>query len=121
MSPRKIQTYQSLIDPNDSSVLFIDYQEAMLTRLPNTEQLRIRTNIGFLAKGVSEIGLPMFFFRTAIPDEAGTLIEELKTIAESATVFTRDQQDIWQSSAFTDRLNKSGRKTLIVAGLMAVF
>jgi len=112
MPPQKIQTYQSLIEPNDGSVLFIDFQEAMLARLPSTEQLKIRTNISLLAKNVSEIGLPMFFFRYSLPDKAGALIEELKTVAESAVVFTRDQQDIWQDSAFSDQSRKSGRKTL---------
>jgi len=117
MPPQKIQIYQSLIEPSDSSVLFVDFQEAMLARLPSTEQLKIRTNISLLAKCVSELGLPMFFFRYALPDKAGALIEELKTVAESAVVFTRDQQDIWQDSVFSDQLRKSGRKTLIVAGL----
>jgi isochorismate hydrolase len=60
----------------------------------------------------------MFFFRYALPDKAGALIEELKTVAESASIFTRDQQDIWQDSAFSDQLRKSGRKTLILAALM---
>jgi len=74
------------IEPNDSSVLFIDFQEAMLARLPRTKQLKIRTNISLLAKNVSEIGLAMFFFRYALPDKAGEPIEELKTVAGSATV-----------------------------------
>ena len=32
--------------------------------------------------------------------------------------FTRHQQDIWQDSAFSNQLRKSGRKTLIVAALI---
>jgi nicotinamidase-related amidase len=84
MPPPKLQTDQSLIDPNDSCVLFIDFQEALLARLPVAEQLKIRANIRLLAKSVSEIGLPMFVFRYALPGAAGALFEELKTVAESA-------------------------------------
>ncbi|MFA6318226.1 MAG: isochorismatase family protein [Elusimicrobiota bacterium] len=107
------------IDPQDAVMLLIDHQSGLFQLVQDMDLPRLRANVAALAR-LSKLAKLPTFTTASVPDGAnGPLIPEIQQNNPDAVFIPRTGQiDAWDNPAWVQAVEKTGRKTLIVAGTL---
>ncbi len=110
---------KSMIDPNDAVMLLIDHQSGLFELVKDIDLPKLRTNVAALAK-VSRLAKIPTFTTASVPDGPnGPLIPEIHQYNPEAVYIPRTGQiNAWDNPAWVEAIEKTGRKTLIIAGTL---
>lgn len=108
-----------MIDPNDAVMLLIDHQSGLFQLVKDMEVSVLRANITALAK-VSRLAHLPTFSTASVPDGPnGPLIPEIHRHNPEAVYIPRTGQiNAWDNPAWVAAIEKTGRKTLLIAGTL---
>src|SRR5262245_9673332 len=109
--------YLKLLTPQDSAIVFIDYQPQMSFGVANIERSLLMNTVTLLAKVAKEFKVPTVL--TAVETEAfsGYVWPQLLDVFPGQPVVERSSMNSWDDAGFRKAIEATGRKNIILAGL----
>jgi nicotinamidase-related amidase len=108
-------TYTPL-DPKHVAILFADLQTGIIELAATNEATRVRRGVSALAKLAQLFEIPAIV--TTAPSEGGVRVTpEIAAALGDLPLHTRTTTDAFTHAATRDAIVKTGRKTLLVAGV----
>jgi nicotinamidase-related amidase len=110
---------KTMIDPDDAVMLLIDHQSGLFQLVADIDLLTLRNNVCALAK-VAHLGKIPTFTTASVPDGPnGPLIPEIHQFNPDAVYIPRTGQiNAWDNYPWVDAIERTGRKTLLIAGTL---
>jgi nicotinamidase-related amidase len=108
-----------MIDPHDAVMLLIDHQSGLFQLVRDIDQPVLRSNVCALAR-VARLAKVPTFTTASVPDGPnGPLIPEIHQLNPEAVYVPRTGQiNAWDNPAWVSAIEKTGRKTLLIAGTL---
>jgi nicotinamidase-related amidase len=108
-----------MIDPKDAVLLLIDHQSGLFQLVRDMDQPALRANVTALAK-VSRLAKIPTFTTASVPDGPnGPLIPEIHQYNPEAVYIPRTGQiNAWDNPPWVEAIEKTKRKTLLIAGTL---
>lgn len=108
-----------LISADDAVLLMVDHQSGLLQVVRDTSIAELRTNVAALAKAASLAEVPVVATASVPAGTNGPLIPEIFANAPHTHYVSRQGQiNAWDVEDFRNAVAATGRKTLIIAGIM---
>ncbi len=107
------------LDKNDAAVLMVDHQAGLLSLVRDIEPDRFKNNVLALADSAKYFGLPTILTTSFENGPNGPLMPELKTLFPDAPYIARPGQiNAWDNEDFVKAIKATGKKQLIIAGVV---
>ncbi|NBC23382.1 MAG: isochorismatase family protein [Gammaproteobacteria bacterium] len=107
------------LDKNDAAVLLVDHQSGLLSLVRDFEPNKFKNNVLALADLARYFELPSILTTSFEDGPNGPLVPELKEILPDAPFIPRPGQiNAWDNEEFVEAVKATGRKQLIVAGVV---
>lgn len=107
------------LDKNNAAVLLVDHQAGLLSLVRDIEPERFNNNVLALADAAKYFGLPTILTTSFEDGPNGPLIPELKALFPDAPYIARPGQiNAWDNADFVDAVKATGRKQLLIAGVV---
>ena len=117
MNTTKINKW--MIDPSDAIMLLIDHQSGLFQLVRDMDQLTLREHVIALAKVSHLVKIPTFTTASVPDGPNGPLIPEIHQYNPEAVYIPRTGQiNAWDNPAWVEAIEKTGRKTLLMAGTL---
>ncbi|CAH1385336.1 isochorismatase family protein [Candidatus Nitrotoga sp. M5] len=108
-----------MIDTNDAVLLLIDHQSGLFQLVRDIELTTLRSHVTALAKVAHLAKIPTFTTASVPDGPNGPLIPEIHQNNPDATYIPRTGQiNAWDNPAWVEAIEKSKRKTLLIAGTL---
>src|SRR5687768_9483128 len=113
------KTIKTMIDADDAVMLLIDHQSGLFQLVRDIELTTLRAHVTALAK-VSHLAKIPTFTTASVPDGPnGPLIPEIHQYNPDAVYIPRTGQiNAWDNPAWVSAIEKTHRKTLLMAGTL---
>ena len=109
---------QALLDPSDTVLLLLDHQTGLFQTVKDIGIVELRTNTAMLTKLAVMHGIPVITSASEPNGPNGPLMPEIALAAPQAIYVPRKGEvNAWDNQDFVDTVRKTGRKTLIIAGV----
>ncbi|RYG96972.1 MAG: hydrolase [Alphaproteobacteria bacterium] len=106
----------SLLRPEDSVLVLIDHQPYQLTNVNSHDPQAVVNNTTALAKVAKAFDVPTIL-TSVIADRGGKLFKQITDVFPGQEVIDRTWINTWEDKKVVNRVNATGRKQLIIAGL----
>ncbi|MES2995969.1 MAG: isochorismatase family protein [Verrucomicrobiota bacterium] len=114
-----MKTISTMIDPADAVMLLIDHQSGLFQLVRDIEQPVLRAHATALAKVARLAKIPTFTTASVPDGPNGPLIPEIHEANPDAVYIPRTGQiNAWDNPAWVEAIEKTGRKTLLIAGTL---
>lgn len=109
----------TFLDPNDTIFLMVDHQTGLLQAVGDIEIRDLRANVTAMAEAAAYFDIPVIATSSVPTGPNGPLIPEIAAGAPDVTVIPRDGEiNAWENEAFKQAVEESGRKTLVISGVL---
>jgi nicotinamidase-related amidase len=109
---------QALFDVNDALILLLDHQTGLFQTVKDFGFAELRANTTMLAKLATLLKIPVITTASEPNGPNGPLMPEIHENAPHAQFVPRKGEvNAWDSEDFVAAVRKTGRKTLIMAGV----
>jgi nicotinamidase-related amidase len=110
---------QWMIDPKDAVMLLIDHQSGLFQLVKDIDLLKLRANVAALAKAAYLAKIPTMTTASVPDGPNGPLIPEIHGNNPDAVYIPRTGQiNAWDNPKWVEAIEKTGRRTLIMAGTL---
>jgi nicotinamidase-related amidase len=107
------------LSKDDAAVLLVDHQAGLLSLVRDFSPDEFKNNVLALADLAKFFNLPTILTTSFEDGPNGPLVPELKAMFPNAPYIARPGQiNAWDNSDFVDAVKKTGRKQLIIAGVV---
>lgn len=107
------------LDKNNAAVLLVDHQAGLLSLVRDIEPDRFTNNVLALADAAKYFGLPTILTTSFEQGPNGPLMPELKSLFPDAPYIARPGQiNAWDNEDFVKAVKATGKKQLIIAGVV---
>ena len=114
----KTAVFPPLLDPADTVILLLDHQSGLFQTVKDISVAELRTNTAILAKVAKLMKVPVITTASEPNGPNGPLMPEIHQYAPHAVFVPRKGEiSAWDNKDFVDAVRKTGRKTLIMAGV----
>lgn len=108
-----------MIDPNDAVLLLLDHQSGLFQLVSDLDQRTLRAHVTALSKVAYLAKIPTFTTASVPDGPNGPLIPEIHLVNPDATYIPRTGQiNAWDNPKWVEAIEKTGRKTLIIAATL---
>lgn len=108
-----------MIDPDDVVMLLIDHQSGLFNTVQDIPVPDLRNNAIALAKTATLLDIPVLTTASVPDGPNGPLIPEIHEYAPHAQFIPRTGQiNAWDNPPFVEAIEKTGRKTMVIAGTL---
>jgi nicotinamidase-related amidase len=108
-----------MLDPADSVMLLIDHQSGLFNTVRDVPVPDLRNYAIALAKTATLLNIPVITTASVPDGPNGPLIPEIHKYAPHAVYVPRTGQiNAWDNPPFVEAVEKTGRKTVIIAGTL---
>lgn len=108
-----------MIDPDDVVMLLIDHQSGLFNTVQDIPVPDLRHNAIALAKTATLLDIPVLTTASVPDGPNGPLIPEIHECAPHAQFIPRTGQiNAWDNPPFVEAIEKTGRKTMVIAGTL---
>jgi len=108
-----------MIDPEDAVMLLIDHQAGLFQLVRDIEQSELRNHVIALAKVARFAKIPTITTASVPDGPNGPLISEIHQVNPDAVYIPRSGQiNAWDNPEWVKAIERTGRKTLIMAGTL---
>ncbi|HEF4760252.1 TPA: isochorismatase family protein [Pseudomonas putida] len=112
-------TLNGMLDPNDAVILLIDHQSGLFNTVRDLPIPDLRNYVIAIAKTATLLNIPVITTASVPDGPNGPLIPEIHQHAPHAVYVPRTGQiNTWDNPLFVKEVEKTGRKTLIIAGTL---
>jgi len=104
------------VDSDDSALLVIDIQERLLAAMPSEISKKVIRNTGILIEASKVFKMPQVFseqYRKGLGPTVSSLTDRL----DSTGSFEKLHFDCLKDSEIKERIDKTGKRTVIIAGM----
>lgn len=109
---------QALLDPSDTVILLLDHQTGLFQTVKDVPIADLRANTVTLAKLATLLNIPVITTASEPNGPNGPLMSELAEAAPNALYVPRKGEvNAWDNPDYVAAVRKTGRKTLIMAGV----
>ncbi|MEM9115024.1 MAG: hydrolase [Myxococcota bacterium] len=108
---------KSLLTPDNHSLILIDHQSQMAFATNSIDIVALRNNVTGLAKAAQAFNVPTILTTVAEKTFSGPVFPELAAVLEGADSIDRTTMNSWEDKRITDRVNKIGKKKIVMAAL----
>jgi len=109
--------YHRPYTPEDSAIVFIDFQPQMLFGVANADRATMINNVTLLAKVAKEFKVPTVLTSVETESFSGYVWPQLLDIFPCQPVIERSSMNSWDSMEFRKAIEATGRKNIIMTGL----
>ncbi|MGQ0659190.1 MAG: isochorismate family cysteine hydrolase YcaC [Chromatiales bacterium] len=107
------------LDQNNAAVLLVDHQSGLLSLVRDIDPDKFKNNVLALADLAKYFKLPTILTTSFEDGPNGALVPELKQLFPDAPFIPRPGQiNAWDNEDFVKAVKKTGRKQLIIAGVV---
>lgn len=107
------------INPDDAVFLLIDHQSGLFQTVKDIDVTSLRNNAATLAKVATLCNIPVITTASEPNGPNGPLMPELHENAPHAVYVGRNGEiNSWDTPAFVEAVKNTGRKTVIIAGVL---
>ena len=107
-----------LLDPSDTIFLLLDHQSGLFQTVKDIPVAELRSNVIMLAKLASLMKIPVITTASEPNGTNGPLMPEIHETAPHAVYVARKGEvNAWDNADFVDTVRRTGRKTLVMAGV----
>lgn len=111
-------TYNRL-SVDDAVVVFVDHQSGLLSLVRDIEPTEFKNNVMALAKCAEYFDLPVVLTTSFEKGPNGPIMPELKKMFPKAPFIARPGEiNAWDNEDFVKAIKKTGRKQIILAGIV---
>lgn len=112
-------TLNGMLDPDDAVILLIDHQSGLFNTVRDIPIPDLRNYVIAIAKTATLLNIPVITTASVPDGPNGPLIPEIHQHAPHAVYVPRTGQiNTWDNPLFVKEIEKTGRKTLIIAGTL---
>ncbi len=112
-------TNKWMIDPSDAVMLLVDHQSGLFQLVRDIDQPTLRSHVVALAKVARLAKIPTFTTASVPDGPNGPLIPEIHQHNPDAVYIPRTGQiNAWDNPAWVSAIEKTKRKTLLIAGTL---
>lgn len=112
-------TNKLMIDPNDAVLLLIDHQSGLFQLVEDIELRTLRSHVTALSKVACLAQIPTFTTASVPDGPNGPLIPEIHQYNPQAVYIPRTGQiNAWDNPAWVRAIERTQRKTLLIAGTL---
>ena len=116
---RDMKKNKWMIDLNDAILLLIDHQSGLFQLVRDIDQPTLRSHVTALAKVARLAKIPTFTTASVPDGPNGPLIPEIHQYNPEAVYIPRTGQiNAWDNPAWVEAIEKTKRKTLLIAGTL---
>src|SRR4249919_1240620 len=109
---------KGLLDPTDTVLLLLDHQAGLLQTVKDISIAELRANTTMLAKLATLLEIPVITTASEPNGPNGPLMPEIHENAPHAVFVPRKGEvNAWDNEDFVAAVRKTGRRTLIMAGV----
>lgn len=114
-----MNTTYTRLDRNDAALLLVDHQAGLLSLVRDIEPDKFKNNVLALADLARYFGLPTVLTTSFEDGPNGPLVPELKETFPDAPFIARPGQiNAWDNEEFVAAVEATGRKQLVIAGVV---
>lgn len=107
------------LDKNNAAVLLVDHQSGLMSLVRDSDPDKFRNNVLALADLAKYFNLPTILTTSFEQGPNGPLMPELKDLFPSAPYIARPGQiNAWDNEDFVKAIKATGKKQLIIAGVV---
>ena len=106
-----------LLSPDNHMVILIDHQPQMAFATKSIDIVELRNNVTALAKSAKAFNVPTILTTVAEKSFSGPLFPELKAVFPEQTPIDRTTMNTWEDGRITEKVNKLGKKKIVIAAL----
>lgn len=107
------------LDKNNAAVLLVDHQAGLLSLVRDIEPDKFKNNVLALADLAKYFNLPTILTTSFEQGPNGPLVPELKELFPAAPYIARPGQiNAWDNQDFVNAVKATGKKQLIIAGVV---
>lgn len=107
------------LDKNDAAVLLVDHQSGLVNMIQDYSPSEFKNNVLALADIAKFFNLPTILTTSFENGPNGPLVPELKEILPNAAYIPRPGQiNAWDNEDFVKAIKATGKKQLIIAGVV---
>ncbi len=107
----------TLLTPDNSTLLLIDYQPQMIFGVHSHDRQMIRNNVEALAKSASAFDVPTILTTVAADSFSGPKIPEITAVFPNHELFDRTSMNTWDDKRVVSSIERAGRPKLIIGAL----
>lgn len=107
----------SLLSPRDHALILLDHQSQMAFNTKSIDITNLRANTAILAHTAKGFNVPTIITTISRESFAGPLFDEITEVFPNAEVTDRTTSNGWEDENLVARVNATGKKRLVVAGL----
>ena len=106
-----------LLNPQNSAVIFIDFQPQMTFGVANIDRQSLFNNVMLLAKTAKIFNVPTILTTVETKNFSGNMWPQLLDIFPNQNLIERSSMNSWEDAKFVEAVAATGRKKLIMAAL----
>jgi nicotinamidase-related amidase len=114
----EIMAGNPLLTPDECMLLLVDEQAGLAFAAGSADRQILRSNAVALARTAVAFGVPVVVSTSATKVYSGPLMPPLRAVLPGVTPIDRRSMNVWEDEAGRQAVLATGRKTLIVAGLL---
>ncbi len=107
-----------LLTPADPVLLLVDPQPGLAFVVESQSRVTVENNLIALAETAVAFGVPIVLTTSASVKYSGPVFPMLLAAIGSTGTIERTGMNAWESQAVVDAIGKTGRKTILLAGLL---
>jgi nicotinamidase-related amidase len=109
---------KALMNVNDAALLLLDYQTGLLQTIKDVPLADLRANVAALTRVATLLKRPVITTASEPEGPNGPLMPEITELAPHAVYVPRNGEvNAWDNDLFVQTVEKTGKKTLIMAGV----
>ncbi|MDF0488515.1 hydrolase [Sphingomonas sp. H39-1-10] len=109
---------KTLLTPADCTVVLVDEQAGLAFAAGSADRQSLRSNAVALARTAVAFEIPTVVSTSASKVYSGPLMPPLRAVLPNVTPIERRTMNLWEDDAAKAAVVATGRKTLVVAGLL---
>lgn len=109
--------HAELLNPQNSAVIFIDFQPQMVFGVANIDRQTLFNNVLLLAKAAKTFKVPTILTTVESKGFSGNMWPQLLDIFPGQQPVERSSMNSWEDEKFVAAVKATGRKKLIMAAL----
>lgn len=106
-----------LLNPQNSTVIFIDHQPQMTFGVANIDRQTLFNNVLLLAKAAKIFKVPTILTTVETKSFSGNMWPQLLDILPDQEPIERTSMNSWEDASFVAAVQNTGRKKLVIAAL----
>lgn len=111
-------TAHSLLTPQDCALILVDEQAGLAFAAGSADRQGLRSNAVALARIAQTFDIPVIVSTSASKVYSGPLMPPLRQVLPDVTPIERRNMNLWEDEAARAAVLATGRKTLVIAGLL---